>query len=294
MKRLMLSAMLQVLLLFICYGGARAAALRADPDFIATGVEFRGVPAVKIGDDIMFGRFSLGGMVEVRNEERFNQGALPNHNWRGFFSASYVLPVFSRGIHSGAIDTGFEHESAHPTSGLYEPATDPYQMIYDGTYRNINMNSILLRYCHTIRDSYMLKFTIHPRLYFLSRNTPELPYTDYGWSGGVSCGAEYSLPLSGSWDVFLSVFDRYIFRGSAESRRDVYFGKDGEIVSRNVLYPVINDTNTASVKSGVTYHGDGGGVEVSVYGSFIYGNIYGFVDSRDRRTQYAIGIELVH
>ncbi len=295
MKRNLLPVTIQLLFIFFLSGSdLHSSAVKADPDYIATGVEFRGVPAVKIGDEIHLGRFSLGGMVEVRNEERFNQGALPNHNWRGFVFVYYGLPVFGGDIHSGVLTAGFEHESAHPTMGFNEPATDPYQMIYDGIYRNINMNSFLLRYCHTMQDSYMLSFICDMQFYFVSRNTPELPYTDAGWSEGISGGAEYSLPLSGSWDIFVSVFDRYIFRGSTESRRDVYFSEGGTLVRRNVSYPVINSVNTVTLKTGATFHAGSQGVQVSAYGSVLYGNIYGFVDSREKRAQYAIGIELVH
>ena len=150
MKREFLLRIIQLLLLLLFSShGIYASTVRADPDFISTGMEYCGVPAVKIGDNVRFGSFSLGGMVEIRNEERFNQGVFPNHNWRGFFFGSYDYQVFAGGGSSGVVTAGFEHESAHPTSGLNEPVSDPYQMIYDGTYRNINLNSILLRYCHT-------------------------------------------------------------------------------------------------------------------------------------------------
>lgn len=59
-------------------------------------------------------------------------------------------------------------------------------------------------------------------------------------------------------------------------------------------YPVINSVNTVTLKTGTTFNTGCDGVMLSVYGSVLYGNIYGFVDSRDKRLQYAIGIELVH
>lgn len=295
MKVHFMRAVLYAVIFFLLSGSyLYSSSVRADPDYVATGIEFRGVPAVKIGDDIGFDRFSIGGMIEVRNEERFNQEALPNHNWRGFVFAYYGLPVFSRGTGYGVLSAGFEHESAHPTMGLNEPASDPHQKIYDGIYRNINMNSFLLRYCHTIEGSYILKLIIDSQFYFASRNTPELPYTDTGWSEGVSGGAEYSFPLSVSWEIFVSVHDRYIFRGRSESRRDVWFSEGGSAVLKNVSYPVINSVNTVTLKTGTTFNTGCDGVMLSVYGSVLYGNIYGFVDSRDKRLQYAIGIELVH
>ena len=279
--------------LFFC-GVVHGSSVRADPDYVGTGFEFRGVPAVKIGDTALFGPLSLGGMVEVRNEKMFNQGALPNHNWRGFVFVYYGCQVTGSGSSSGVVTAGLEHESAHPAMGLNEPSGDPYQMIYDGTYRNINMNSFLLRYCHTLRDSYMLRFTWDFQLYVISRNTPELPNTDSGWSEGLSAGAEFSYPLAGGCDFFVSVFDRYIFSSRSESRGDVYYSGEEVPVQRNILYPVINSVNTVSFKTGITFHETGSGAEISLYCSVLYGNIYGFVDSRDKRMQYSAGIEFVH
>ncbi len=283
-----------LMVLLLCGDMAHASTLSADPDHIATGIEYHGTPSVRIGDDLQFGLFVLGGMIEVRNEERFNQGLFPNHNWRGFFFAGFDCPLFTGGTSSGIITTRFEHESAHPTMGFNEPTDDPYQMIYDGTYRNIDLNSFMLRYSHTISGSCILRLTCDLRFYFLSRNTPELPYTDKGWSEGISGGAEFTAPLAGPCDFFVSVFDRYIFRGGKEFRGDVYFSEGGVPVQKNVSYPVINSVNTVSLKSGVTLHDDDPGVKLSVYLSVLCGNIYGFVDSRDNRTQYAAGIEIVY
>jgi hypothetical protein len=268
-----------------------AASLRADPDFIATGFEWRGVPDVRLGDTIKFSSFSFGGMIDIRNEERFNQDLFPNHNWRGFVFAHYEYQLFSRDNNSGSLTGGFEHESAHPTMGFIEPTDDPHQMIYDNVYRNINLNSALLRYSHSYKKSYTLNFTCDLQFYFISRNTPELPYTDSGFSEGISGGAEILIPVSGSSEFFVSIFDRYIFRGDTESRRDVYFSEGGSVVQKNVLYPVINSVNTITMKTGITIHEAVPDGKVSLYYSILYGNISGLVDSRENRLQHAIGVE---
>lgn len=268
-----------------------AETVSADPDHISTGLEYRGTPDARIGDTFGYKRVMLGGMAEIRNESRFNQGALPNHNWRGFAFLYYNHPLEENGLLT--LTSGVEHESAHPTMGLNDGNNSAYDKIYDSTYRNINLNSFLLRLNGFTGSGYTLNFICDIQFYY-GRNTPELPVNRLAWSEGFSGGIEFRYPVYENLEFFISGFDRYIFQSRKKSSSNIYHDTVYGAETRYEEYPVINDTNTVSLKTGFTLNSLIPGRKASVYFEILYGNIYGFVDSREKRTVYSAGIEVSH
>ena len=114
----------------------------ADPDLAATGVSLGRELSIRIGDHLETRWLQAGGLFEARNESRFNQGLLPNHNWRGFLYVHAVADLNTFAHLPFVLYAGFEHESAHPTMGIERPTAVSYEMIYDGTYRRFMLNSI--------------------------------------------------------------------------------------------------------------------------------------------------------
>jgi hypothetical protein len=265
----------------------------SDPDHISTGFEYRGVSDVRLGDTFGTGRFSIGGMADIRNESRFNQEALPNHNWRGF-GYIYADQALAENEELLKLTYGFEHESAHPTMGFNEGNDKAYDKIYDSTYRNTNLNSAMLRLSSTSGSGYSLTLTGDMQFYFNSRNTPELPVNELTWSGGISGGIEFKYPVAGDVSFFISVFDRYIFQSRKTIKANIYHDSDSGVVTRYEEYPVINNVNTFSAKAGLILNTIIPERKISLYCGFLYGNIYGFVDSREKRTVYSLGIEIFH
>jgi len=265
----------------------------SDPDHISTGFEYRGSPNIKLGDTFGYGGFTFGGMADIRNESRFNQGILPNHNWRGF-----VFAYYDRSLTDDKdllnLTTGFEHESAHPTMGFNDGNDQAYDKVYDSTYRNINMNSLLLRLSSRSGSGYALTLSGDAQFYFSSRNTPELPVNELTWSEGISGGFEFKYPLSNSAEFYVSGFDRYIFQSRYKTKGNIYYDTSSGVETRLENYPVINNTNTVSAKTGFIFSNLIDKRKVSIYCGILYGNIFGFVDSREKRTVYSAGIEIFH
>jgi len=265
--------------------------VHADPDHIATGFEYRGVTDLRLGDSFGFDKLSMGGMIDIRNESRFNQKLFPNHNWRGFafiyydFSSAGDGSVFS-------LTPGFEHESAHPTMGFNDGNDSAYDKVYDETYRNINLNSFLLRFNYSTGSGYTLLLTGDAQFYFLSRNTPENPVNNLTWSEGISGGMEFLYPVSADYSLYLSVFDRYIFRGREKVTAEIYYDTGTGTEKRSTNYPLINNVNTVSARTGIILNNVFTERKLNIYCGILYGNIYGFVDSREKRTVYSIGIEI--
>lgn len=280
-----------IVIIFYSHDVSAADTVLSDPDHISTGVEYRGVTDVRLGDTFGTEFFSFGAMAEIRNESRFNQGLLPNHNWRGFvfIYSDYALSENKEFL---KLTCGFEHESAHPTMGLNDNNDKAYDKIYDGTYRNINMNSLLLRVSSTSGSGYTLTLTGDMQFYFKSRNTPELPVNNLAWSEGISGGFDFRYPLRGDTDIFISGFDRYIFHSRTKVYGNIYYDSPSGVETRYESYPVINSTNTISIKTGIVLSNLMDNRKISIYTGVLYGNIYGFVDSREKRTVYSIGIEI--
>jgi len=289
------AASIIILTISVLYGTFLTAAdtVLSDPDHISTGFEYRGTADIRIGDTFGSDSLTFGGMAEIRNESRFNQGILPNHNWRGFV---FICSDYSLSDKKDLLELtyGFEHESAHPTMGLNDGNIRAYDKIYDSTYRNINLNSLMLRLSSTSGSGYALTLTGDIQFYFKSRNTPELPVNNLTWSEGISGGFEFKYPLDDKRCFFISGFDRYIFQSREKTSGNIYYNTTSGVTSRYEEYPVINNTNTVSAKTGFIFSSIIPGRKVSIYCGIIYGGIYGFVDSREKRTVYSCGIEIFH
>lgn len=265
----------------------------SDPDLTATGYEFNGTPAVKIGDFINFRNFYLGGFFEARNEKRFNQAVFPNHNWRGFAFLYSKFDLIQNENNHNYMHVGYEHESAHPTMGFYENNTKAYEMIYDNYYRNINLNSLVISYNHIIKTFLKIKFKFDYQYYFLGKNTPELHDDTLSYSQGLSGGMEFFSSIGGT-EIYASIFDRYIFMGKKRINSEIYHDQPEGLVKYSEYYPIINSMNTLAVKVGVLLNDLIVSRKLNIYFKFLYGNIYGFVDSRENKSIFSIGIELMH
>ena len=264
----------------------------ADPDSISMGYEYYGSPAVKAGDYVEYHGCRLGGFIETRNEDRFEQGPLPNHNWRGFGFLRYNHLLYKGEMNSLNIVTGAEHESAHPTGGFHENNDEAYEMIYDGLYRNINLNSIMLGFSGITVGRVRFRYNADYRLYVYSRNTPELHDNTLTHGHGFSGGLELYVGILPTVDLYLSLFDRYIFKGDKHRPGWIYYDEGGAAVKRYESYPIINEVNTFVLKTGILIHRTDGKRTLSIYGKMLYGNIYGFVDSRDERLRFSVGMEI--
>jgi hypothetical protein len=269
-------------------------AMKANPDCFSTGLSwtFAGIPSVKVGDVISFPRVLIGGMLEARNEARFNQAALPNHNWRGVCrleATVYERPAAPATI---ALRAGLSHESAHPTMGIREATDKSLDLIYDDVYRRMILNALSLSCLFAdsgAKATFLARADGH--FYFLSKNTPELAGSALGAGGGLSIGLEYRYRLGRHAAWFFSVHDRLIVRGLKTDQNYVHLGNGASL--RNVLtsYPVINESNTVVAKSGASFFPDSSSRILDVYLRVLYGGIYGFVDSRDKRLVASAGVE---
>ena len=262
---------------------------KADPDYTFTGFEYAGATVVKLGDFVKLNFLEIGGFIEVRDEKHFNTKFAPNHNWRGFFFLHSTITTKDNPDKKIFLNIGYEHESAHPTMGIQpsKPTTDPYVKLYDGQYRVIDLNSLLLRYNRIQlfnQNTISIKFDY--QFYFYSKNTPELTNKTRSVSNGLSLGLEYSRTINDYLNFYIATFDRYIFKGRKKITGDIYKGND----TLHLAYPIINEVNTISAKTGVALNLSKIKRQVEVYCSILYGNIFGFVDSREKRLRVAGGI----
>ncbi len=267
--------------------------LLADPNLVSTCLEFSRTPAGKIGDTLHIKSISLGGFIQTRNEARFHQGALPNHNWRGFAFVNYTYSFPEWNSFTPALALGMEHESAHPTGGFYEENDEAYEMIYDGLYRNINMNSIRLSPILRCLFVGTLDVRLDYQLYLFSKNTPELHNTALTHGHGFSGGIDAVFPLSQDYALFVSAFFRYIFESASHRNDWIYHNQNGMVVQVYEEYPVINSMRTISLKAGLIFQHIAPGRTISLFTRVLYGNPYGFIDSRENRLVIAAGMELL-
>jgi hypothetical protein len=189
-------------------------------------------------------------MIVIRNEARFNQGFLPNHNWRGFVHAGYRIAPSVLTKREPAFVAALEHESAHPTMGIEEPPRTCYDAVYDGSYRRYLLNSLLIR----VGKSWTLRHLVAMakvdyQFYFYSKNTPEPASLDAGQSNGVSPGAEVRVPVRRTY-AFVSVFDRYIARGRTTDVGEVHIVGRSGIMAQRQTWPIMAEMNTVVVKAG--------------------------------------------
>lgn len=278
----------QVMPDFVCMAYEQ---ITADPELIASGAELSRTLSVKVGDRFTVGGLDIGGFVETRNEPRFNQGVLPNHNWRGFVSALYSFPLIRDMQFSTILFTGIEHESSHATMGIVEETRDPYAMIYDHKYRKHSMNGIQFG-AQLVMFDQVNRLALQGRgiWYLFSRNTPELPGLDLTHSGGVSLGGVYRHLFSRRIGGFVSAHGRLVFRSSAERSAEVYIRDGDGMVLRRLNYPVMNRIGTVNIQTGLTVPLFEARRFFDIYVKYLYGNIYGYVDSRDKRHVVALGL----
>ncbi|MFC1586621.1 hypothetical protein ACFL5V_13825, partial [Fibrobacterota bacterium] len=98
--------------------------------------------------------------------------------------------------------------------------------------------------------------------------------------------------LSGPFTWYASVFNRTVFKGGETRDDGLYVDSSGLAVTRTISYPILSHVNTLSGNTGLQLKLKNPERVISVYGRYLSGNIFGFVDSRDKRSVFAIGLEL--
>jgi hypothetical protein len=83
-----------------------------------------------------------------------------------------------------------------------------------------------------------------------------------------------------------------IFKGKVKSEGNIYFGSGKHLAEKTLKYPVINKTYTISLKAGVNRLIGSTDMNLGIFTHFIYGNPYGFIDSRDKRSVLRVGVEV--
>lgn len=269
--------------------------LYADPDFIRSAIAAASekTPQLNIGQHVCWKRICLGGMVEIRNESRFNQKIFPNHNWRGTAIIDYLILSHETATKQVNSYLNLFHESAHPTMGIFEETENAYELIYDHKYRTMVLNSInwAASYRQDLLSGLFLT-QIGVNIYLLSKNTPELTGKKLTHGYGFNGGFQWEYPFLKKNRIYLSFFNRVIFKGKVKSEGNIYFGSGKHLAEKTVKYPVINKTYTLSLKSGVNRLIGSTDMKLGIFTHFIYGNPYGFIDSRDKRSVLRVGVEV--
>ncbi|MBF0431551.1 MAG: hypothetical protein HQK83_09745 [Fibrobacteria bacterium] len=285
------------ILLFTClFIPLLSSAFQADISDCQTGLEFNGTPSIRVGDKLHLQPFTAEGMIEVRNESRFNQSLFPNHNWRGIVNIShqlYPIPYTSKEKKPYWISLALHHESAHPTMGIEETPKHAFEKIYDGSYRRYQLNRLVISpsaHIHSFGLSHFMKTEY--QFYFLSKNTPELSSLETATGHGLLLAYEMRKLLSTGY-LFLSIYDHFIFEGIHNTESEVYImSASNSIVVSPVRYPIINETNTLVLKAGYVIPFTKNR-SCSFYVKYLSGCIGGFIDSRETREVFAIGIAFV-
>jgi hypothetical protein len=277
--------------LLVMSAEARIKQVSADPDIIGSGAEYHGTLQMKAGECITIGMVDIGGFVEVRNESRFNQGVFPNHNWRGCISGLVTRSLIRQMQISLEAYTGLVHESAHATMGIVESTDDPYALIYDHHYRKSLLNGLPAGVQFEMFDQVnRLVLKGWGTWYFLSKNTPELPGLETANSGGLAFSALYRYLFGKQLSCFASLHNRYIFRGSETHYGEVFRSGESGPVLEATDYPVVNRANTFTVTGGISVPLFRARRRMDCYVRYLYGHVYGYVDSREKRSQAAAGI----
>jgi hypothetical protein len=286
----LITIFLQLLAFLSVYGQS---GIKANPDNFSTGMSWtlEGIPSIKVGDDIEFKHFTIGAMIETRNEKRFNQEFFSNHNWRGV--GLLKIRILNKSFDSSIIVVAahVHHESAHPTMGIKESTQKAYELIYDDIYRRMILNST------GINGRYVYKFNrtsltgeLCYNFYFQSKNTPELTTPTLGFGNGISFSIEEKLFLNPKFHLYFSIYNRFIFKSSKTDTGKVYEGNDTTLTNNYHIYPVMNEVNTLVCKTGIIVPIQKR--EAGIYCSLLYGNSFGFIDSRDLRLILSIGFEI--
>lgn len=272
-------------------------ALRADPDQIHSSFKWtsQSLPMLCVGEYIQWKRVSIGGMIEVRNEKRFNQEIFPNHNWRGIGRLEVRLTEYNYNNLSISLLTDIRHESAHPTMGIVEQTDKAYELIYDNVYRRMILNAVSASTIFTgIYGQNTFSFRSYYHFFFMSKNTPELTGSKLTESHGLSTGIQWHYNFNGTDGAYISLFDRYIFNSSKKASGKLHTGNGKSLSESEITYPVIHHVNTIAVKTGYTREIGKNGRKAGIFLEYLYGNPFGFIDSRDKRSVKAVGFEFYH
>lgn len=258
--------------------------INANPDIIASGLEQGRTTTLLVGDKITYKGITISGLIHIRNEERYNEGLFPNHNWRGVISLRYSSKYLFEKL-PFILTTGFEHESAHPTMGIMGDESSYYYMIYDGNYRRYMLNSVLLSLGKNFTgNNNNLLLLLEYHLYFYSKNSPELLNMATTTGNSFNFGIEYRREFK-KFYLFSSVFNRVILKSKAKANGEVYTSLTNK---EYINYPIINSLNTVKIKVGISLNLKKINRELDIYSSYLNGNIYGFVDSRESRDVFTI------
>ncbi|MDO5576343.1 MAG: hypothetical protein Q4F84_04635 [Fibrobacter sp.] len=269
----------------------------ADLDYMRSGIAAvsEKTPVVNIGQQFFVKRLYFGGMVEIRNEPRFNQKVFPNHNWRGTAVLGYSVWSYANETkYPDSIELYIDlfHESAHPTMGIAEETRNAHELIYDHQYRTMMLNSFncAAAYVKSFPHSF-ISAQMRLNFYFLSKNTPELDGDALTQGYGFDAGVQWNQNLSAKNSVYVSFHNRLIAKSKNEAKGKVYFGNGIQLTEKTLSYPSINQVYTISLKTGFNHSFGKTGANFGVFTHFIHGNPYGFVDSRDKRSVLRFGIE---
>lgn len=268
--------------------------LSANPDHFRSSlaVTSDGVPVASIAERISLKWFSLGGLIEVRNEKRFNQEILPNHNWRGVVRAEFLLKDIKWNTLETGFITGLYHESAHPTMGIVVETDNAYEKIYDKTYRWMVLNAA--NFGNRVSRSFMpgnLTAELFYHFYFMSKNTPELSGGVLTQGHGLSGGMQFDCDVGKAGAAYLSLYGRFIFDSRMKATGEVYSEDHSVLTLKETTYPVIHRSGTFSLKAGLNRKITPG-LRIGLFTGFLYGHPLGFIDSRDIRRNFSLGFEI--
>jgi len=262
----------------------------ADPNIIGCTVEHHTTIQAKAGDCAEIGIVTFGGFIEARNETRFNQGGLPNHNWRGYLTLGTDYELLHQMQLELNVGARLEHESAHATMGIVEPTDNPYELIYDHTYRKCVLNGVRVGPKLVMFDElHRLFVSATFDVYAFSKNTPELPGLETAGSAGFTLGGVYRYSIFKHTSAFIAVHERFIAQSSRKIMSSIYYTVDGHLQTKNEKYPVINQVATFSTCAGISMPLFRSRHLFELYAKWLHGSIYGYVDSRDVRSVVSIG-----
>lgn len=270
---------------------ASYAEVLSEIDHIDSRLEYAGTTDLKLGDRLRIGNFSLGGFMEVRNEERFHEEYLPNHNWRGVVRFAHEQVFVKGGWGSLTIPLAFQHESAHASMGIEGPTRSAFEMIYDGNYRNVNRNGFSTGAVYQFQGPVYLILQGFYTRYLFSRNAPEAADTHLTEGNAMQFGAELRLPMgSRKLAACASAYYRQEFESDETKISTIYYDSDTGPVALKVNYSPLQRTRTISALLGLRYSWNVR--PVMLYSTWTFGNQGGFVDSRAETYRVAMGIQL--
>lgn len=276
---------------WLCLAGSSFAGALADIDHVDTRVEWSGTPTLRLGDQFTIGNFVLGAFMEVRNDDRFHQEYLPNHNWRGVVRIAHEQ-VFARGSWGQAmVPLSFQHESAHASMGIEEPTQSAFESIYDGKYRNVNRNGFAGGVRYQLQRFFAMTIEGLYVRYLRSRNAPEAADTHLSDGHAMTWGADVQVPFGRApVALCISSYFRQEFEGSEKRISSVYYDGESGPIAQKVRYAPLQATRTVAALLGIRYLKSSH--PVLLYASWAFGNQGGFMDSREEIHRVAWGIQL--